>query len=63
MSLQQINLARQWFDHAQDTAPAGYLEREDYVLAAALYQALLVRVPHSVLKGAGLPLPEILSEG
>lgn len=48
LSSEEASLARQWFDHAQDTAAAGYLEKADYALAARLYAAEGMRIPSSI---------------
>lgn len=44
-----LDLCRQWFDAVQDLSPA-YLEQRDYLLAKKLYEALDMRVPHSILE-------------
>ncbi|EMT5435822.1 hypothetical protein WMR10_001371 [Stenotrophomonas maltophilia] len=48
LSKAEASLTRQWFDHAQDTATAGYLGTADYVLAARLYEIEGMRVPNSI---------------
>lgn len=47
LSRDELHLIRQWFDAVQDCNP-GYLERPDYLLARRVYEALDMRVPHSV---------------
>lgn len=44
----EIQLIRQWFDSVQDCNPE-YLERADYILARRIYDALSMRLPHSIL--------------
>jgi hypothetical protein len=41
------NLCRQWFDSMQDEHP-GYLELQDYQLAARLYLQCGMRIPNSI---------------
>lgn len=52
LTKEELSLCRQWFGSVQDLNPA-YLEEADFELAKKLYEALGMRVPHSVL--AGLP--------
>lgn len=52
-----INRFREWFGNTQDLNP-GYLQKADYELGSRLYELLDLRVPHSVLTGAGRPLPD-----
>jgi hypothetical protein len=52
----ELNLTREWFDSVQDLNP-DYLEQKDYRLQVKVLRALDRRVPHDVLRGAGLPLP------
>lgn len=42
-----LNLVRQWFDAMHDCTPES-LERADYRLARIVYEALEMRVPHSI---------------
>lgn len=46
----QLELVRQWFNQAQDTASPGFLERTDFALARELYEKLGIRVPHSIMR-------------
>lgn len=47
LSEQELHLIQQWFDIAQDfTSPS--LDRQDYLLARRIYEALAMRVPHSI---------------
>lgn len=48
LSLAGINICRQWFAAVQDINP-GYLNKTDYILAAMLFNACGMRVPHSIL--------------
>lgn len=50
LTLDELELCRQWFDSVQDTNPA-YLEQKDYALAKKLYERLGCRVPNSIEKG------------
>lgn len=47
LSPDELHLIRQWFDAVQDAFPK-CLERPDYLLARRLYEALEMRVPHSI---------------
>jgi len=47
ISNEELELIRQWFDAVQDMNP-GYLERQDYELAQAIYTRLGMRVPNSI---------------
>ena len=49
LSRKELDLTRQWFDCVQDTNNA-YLQDKDYTLAEKIYNALGMRVPHSVLE-------------
>lgn len=42
-----LHIVRQWFDAMQDSTPES-LERADYRLARIVYEALEMRVPHSI---------------
>lgn len=44
---EEVNTMRQWFDSVQDTN-GGYLNPDDYVLAAKLYRLCGMRVPNSI---------------
>lgn len=48
LSKDELHLIRQWFDAVQDLNPK-YLERPDYLLARRVYEALEMRVPHSII--------------
>lgn len=50
LSADDLNLIRQWFDWVQDVLPL-YLEAEDYLLAARIYEALDYRGPYPVRDG------------
>jgi hypothetical protein len=51
------DLVRQWFNSVQDLSPK-YLERSDFLLGARITEHCGGRVAHSVLRGAGLPIPD-----
>lgn len=44
----ELHLIREWFDNVQDINRI-YLEPKDYALAKRVYEALGMRVPHSIL--------------
>lgn len=45
---EEIEMARQWFDHVYDTNPA-FLRRTDYQLAVRLYEAVGLRPSNRLL--------------
>lgn len=53
---EELNLIRDWFDSVQDLNP-DYLEQKDYRLQVKVLRSLGYRVPHDVLRGASLPVP------
>ena len=53
----ELSLIREWFDSVQELSP-DYLEEKDYRLQVKVLRALNRRVPHDVLEGAGMPVPE-----
>lgn len=51
LTLEELNLARQWFDAVQDFNPE-YLEPADYGLAVKIHNELGMRVPQSITREA-----------
>ncbi len=47
LTVDELNIARQWFDAVQDLNPA-YLTLQDYELAQKIYQKLGMRVPLTI---------------
>ena len=49
LSKKELDLTRQWFNNVQDTNTS-YLTDDDYRLAEKIYNALNMRIAHSVLE-------------
>ena len=47
---EEYNLIRKWFEIVQDRTTAGYLTKEDYQLAAKIYENCGWAIPESIAK-------------